>query len=279
MGTRAVVETGRDRKALVADAGFKQLSFTSALAGVLAAYGLFALLAGLAVGIIQAVNADIDLSSNWRQLGVAGGVVVAGLLFLAYLFGGYVAGRMARRAGVLHGGVVFALGVVVVAAAAVIARQLGGADVASSNLRGLGVPTTANEWGDIATVAGLASLAAMLVGAVLGGLLGERWHAKLLTRALDPEVGAEADARHEAALRAAEADELRTSSQRRVRAATPASTRRVEGDTVEARNEEATLPQKVRPADRADAAELPDGSATGTSTTRAHPNGNSTART
>jgi hypothetical protein len=228
MGARAVVETGRDRKALVADAGFKEVSFISVAAGVVAAYGMFALLAGLAAGVIAAADANIDLASDWRELGMAGGLVVAGLLLVAYLFGGYVAGRMARRAGVLHGVVVFVLGVAVVAVAAFLARQLGGADVAASNLRGLGVPTTGAEWRDVATVAGIASLAAMLVGALAGGILGERWHGKLLTRALDPQIGAEAEARRDAELRGAEAEERRTAAFRRVRATTPSRTRRVD---------------------------------------------------
>ncbi|MGH9226352.1 MAG: hypothetical protein ACRD2W_21760 [Acidimicrobiales bacterium] len=230
MGTRAVVETRRDRKALIADAGYKPLSIVSVLAGVMTAYGAFAVLAGIGVGIIQAADVDIDLASNWDDLGVAGGLVVAGLLLLTYLFGGYVAGRMARRSGMLHGVVVFVVGVVLAAGAAFLARQLGGADVATDNLRGLGLPTTADEWREVATVAGIASLAAMLVGALLGGALGERWHDKLLRRALDPELGAEAQARRDAERRAAEAEELRIASFRRVRATTPTRTRRVDGD-------------------------------------------------
>ena len=231
MGTRAVVETRRDRKALVADAGYKPLSIVSVLAGVLTAYGAFAVLAGIAVGVIRAADVDIDLSSQWQDLGVAGGLVVAGLLLLSYLFGGYVAGRMARRSGVLHGGVVFVLGLALVALAAWFARQLGGADVAAGNLRDLGLPTTAGEWRDIATVAGVASLAAMALGALLGGTLGERWHDKLLRRALDPQVGAEAQARRDAERRATKAEELRTDSYRRVRVASPTRTRRVDAAT------------------------------------------------
>jgi hypothetical protein len=34
------------------------------------------------------------------------------------------------------------------------------------------------------TIAGIGSLAAMLVGALLGGVLGERWHSKLTRRAV-----------------------------------------------------------------------------------------------
>jgi hypothetical protein len=240
MGYRSDVETGRDRKALVADAGFGRLSFASAAAGVLTAYGAFAVLAGLVAGIIDAANVDIDLTSQWDDLGLGGGLVVAGLLLISYLFGGYVAGRMARRAGTLHGVAVFILGVAVVALAAFIARQAGGADAAIENLRDLGVPTTGSEWADIATVAGIASLAGMLLGAVVGGAMGERWHTKLIARALDPRIGSEAEALREAEVRAAEAEERRalagehrTGSFQRVRAATPTRTERVDNGDVD----------------------------------------------
>ena len=206
MGKRIVVESGRDRRALVEDAGWKRLSLASLLAGVLVAYGAFAILAGIAGGILEATGADTDISARWDDLGVAAGLVVAGLLLLSYLFGGYVAGRMARRAGSLHGAGTFLLGVLIVAGVAVAVRQAAGTDTVVANLRDLGLPTTGDEWRDVGTVAGLASLAAMLVGAVLGGILGERWHAKLLSRAVDPDVGAEAQARRQASQAAAEAE-------------------------------------------------------------------------
>jgi hypothetical protein len=247
MGNRAVVETGKDRKALVADAGFNRVSFASSAAGMLTAYGAFALLAALAAGLVKAADVNIDVSANWRDLGLGSGLVVAGLLFLAYLFGGYVAGRMARRAGALHGALVFVLGLVVVALAALVARELGAADAAVSNLRDLGVPTTGSEWGEVASVAGLAAMAAMLLGAVLGGVLGERWHTKLLARALDPSVGAEAEAREAAERLGAEAEERRTASYERVRATAP--TRTVRADT---RDRDATVvgSDEPAPADR-----------------------------
>ena len=216
MGKRVVVETGRDRRDLVADAGWKQISLGSLLAGVLVAYGGFAILAGIAGGILEATDADADITARWGDLGVGAGLVVAGLLFFAYLYGGYVAGRMARRAGVLHGVGVFVLGLLIVAAVAVIVRQVAGTEAVVDRLRDMGLPTTGDEWSDVGTVGGLASLLAALAGAVIGGILGERWHAKLLSRAIDPEIGAEADARRQASQLAAEAQVRNTSAQARV---------------------------------------------------------------
>jgi hypothetical protein len=216
MGKRVVVETGRDRRNLVADAGWKQISLGSLLAGVLVAYGGFAILAGIAGGILEATDADADITARWGDLDLAAGLVVAGLLFLAYLYGGYVAGRMARRAGVLHGVGVFVLGLLIVAAVAVVVRQVAGTEAVVDRLRDMGLPTTADEWSDVGTVGGLASLLAALAGAVIGGILGERWHAKLLSRAIDPDIGAEADARRQAAELAAEARVRNTSANARV---------------------------------------------------------------
>jgi hypothetical protein len=112
---------------------------------------------------------------------------------VAYLFGGYVAGRMARRAGLLHGLGVFILALVIVALIAAIAATQTDTSAIRANLRSLGIPTTGAEWGEVGTLAGIGSLAAMLVGAVLGGMLGERWHTKLTRRAASPKYGPDRD--------------------------------------------------------------------------------------
>lgn len=208
MSSRPIVETRRDRKALVADAGFKQLSLMSVLAGVFAACGAFAALGGLALGVAKAADDTFDLSARWQNVQFTDGLVAAGLLFVAFLFGGYIAGRMARRAGLMHGALVFVVGALVVAGGAALARWLGADQLGTSDSTGL-------------AVVGVACLGGTLVGALLGGMQGERWHSKLLARAIDPNVGAEAEARRIAARRAAQADELSTSSFRRVRATTP----------------------------------------------------------
>jgi hypothetical protein len=190
MAQDVVVETRSDRAALAADAGFGRISLGSVLAGTLVAYGAFAVLLAVAAAVVKAVGVDTNLSTNqWRQLGIGGGVVVAVVLFASYLYGGYVAGRMARRSGAMNGLLVFFLGVVLAVAVAALARLFNADDTVAHNLRNVGVPTTRHEWGDIGTVAGIGSLAAMFVGSLVGGVMGERWHGKLLARAWDPEVG------------------------------------------------------------------------------------------
>lgn len=195
--TRAhAVETRGDRAVLAQHAGLGRISLASVLAGTLVAYGAFAVLLAITAAVAESVGLDTDLSTNeWRRLGITGGAVVAGVLLVCYLFGGYVAGRMARRAGATNGLMVFVLGVVVAAGVAGLVNVFTDGDEILRNLRNVGVPTSGDEWRDLGTVAGIGSLLAMLVGSVLGGSLGERWHTKLLVLAADPSVGPEAEAR------------------------------------------------------------------------------------
>jgi hypothetical protein len=110
------------------------------------------------------------------------------------------------------------LGIVVVAAVAALARSSADPDAIASNLRSLGIPTTADEWGQAGTVAGIASLIAVVLGSLLGGALGERWHARLFARAVDPNVGAQAAAARQAEQARAEANLALARSEGRVRA-------------------------------------------------------------
>lgn len=198
--TRAhVVETRGDRAALAHHAGLGRVSLVSVLAGVLVAYGAFAVLLAITAAVAESAGLDTDLTANeWRGLGTTGGAIVAGVLLVCYLFGGYVAGRMARRAGATNGVMVFVLGLLVAVGVTGLVNVFTDGDDILRNLRNVGIPTSGEEWEDVATVAGLGSLLAMLLGSLVGGVLGERWHAKLLARAADPSVGPEAQARAEA---------------------------------------------------------------------------------
>jgi len=152
---------------------------------VLVAYGAFAVLAALVGTVAAAIGLNTDLIRNdWATLGVGSAIAVAVVPLLAHLFGGYVAGRMARRAGLLNGLAVFLVALVLVAVIGAVAASQTDAEAIGSNLRSLGIPTTGSEWGKVGTVAGIGSLAAMLLGALLGGVLGERWHSKLTRRAV-----------------------------------------------------------------------------------------------
>lgn len=191
MGTRQTIENRRDRLELATEAGYAKASPASVLAGVLVGYGAFAVVAAVVGGVLSLLGIDArSLSDNdWRQLGIASAAAAALSLFLSYLFGGYVAGRMARRSGALNGMLVFLVGIVLAAGVGAAIGTLADTDALTSNLRSIGVPTSSSEYSAIGTIAGLAALAAMFLGALLGGISGERWHGKLVSRAIDPRVG------------------------------------------------------------------------------------------
>jgi hypothetical protein len=190
-------ETAGDRASLAREAGVGKLSFISVLAGVLVAYGAFAVLAAVVGAAATAIGLTNDLSSNdWARLGTGSAIAAAVILLLAYLFGGYVAGRMARRAGLPNGLAVFLLAIVLITAVGAIAASQVDADTIGTNLRSLGIPTSGSEWGDVGTLAGIASLAAMLIGALVGGMLGERWHSKLTRRAISGKYSPDRDQGH-----------------------------------------------------------------------------------
>ena len=214
MGRNRSVENRRDRMELANEAGYSKISIGSVLAGVLVAYGAFAILAAITGAVLSAVGVDVRaLSDNdWRELGIGSGIAVVVSLLLSYLFGGYVAGRMARRAGAANGLLVFVLGLLVAAGVGAAVGSQADAEGILDNLRSIGVPTSGAEYSAIGTFAGIGSLLAMLLGSILGGISGERWHGKLLARALDPTVGPSAVAAgpdgtaddHEAPARAVE---------------------------------------------------------------------------
>lgn len=181
------------------------LSPLSVLAGVLCAYGAFAIVAAIVGAALAGADVDTEFRSNdWTGSGAIASLASAAVLFIAYLFGGYVAGRMARRAGMLHGALVFVVSLLVGGIAGGVVSTLADSNEIEDNLRSIGVPTTMDQVTEVAAAGVILSLVAVLVGSLLGGTLGERWHAKLARRVADPEIGTTADER--ARLEAEEAD-------------------------------------------------------------------------
>lgn len=190
---------GRDRLAITQEAGFRRVSLLSVVAGTLTGYGAFALVAAVAGAVLSAANVDTDFETNdWTGSGAVGGLVTALVLLTAYLFGGYVAGRMARRSGLLHGVLVFILSLVGGAIVGAVVGGLSDDDALTDNLSSIGIPTSTDDLTGVAVVSAIVSVAAMLIGAILGAKLGERWHTKLARRAADPDYGSSAAARRDA---------------------------------------------------------------------------------
>jgi MFS family permease len=161
------------------------IKWGAAFFGWLSANGLAVLLvallsaAGVALGLSQGVDTADEAAAQADTLGIGGGIAVLVVLFLAYLAGGYVAGRMSRFDGARQGLAVWLIGLVVVLLLAAAGAILG----AQYNvLQQLDLPRIPVDEGT-ATTAGILTLVAIvlitLLGAVLGGMIGEHYHRKV----------------------------------------------------------------------------------------------------
>ncbi|WP_324273441.1 hypothetical protein [Blastococcus brunescens] len=180
------VSRATPREAVAAQrAVFGGIKWGAAFFGWLSANGLAVLLvallsaAGVALGLAQGVDTADEAAEQADAIGIGGGIAILVVLFLAYLAGGYVAGRMSRFDGARQGLAVWLIGLVVVLVLAAAGALLG----AQYNvLQQLNLPRIPIDEGT-ATTAGiitlLAILLATLLGALIGGKLGERFHRKV----------------------------------------------------------------------------------------------------
>jgi ABC-type multidrug transport system fused ATPase/permease subunit len=155
------------------------IQWEAAFFGWLAAIGLSALLvaivvgAGLAVGITELGGTPEE---KRETLTVGGGVIIFVILALAYLSGGYVAGRMARFDGWRQGLGVWILALVATAGLA-LAGLIGGSEY--NVLATLDLPRIPVDEGEL-TTGGAIALGAVLLGTMAasfaGGVAGERFH-------------------------------------------------------------------------------------------------------
>lgn len=138
---------------------------------VLLTLGVLAVMIGVSILLdTDAAAATDNAASNTAAVSILGAILLAAIVFSAFLCGGYVAARMARFDGRRQGLAVFGwtLAIPAVLLASAIAVDLGFRDVGQSLLPG---------GGTAALLVGALGIAAL--GAVLGGLLGERFHRRV----------------------------------------------------------------------------------------------------
>jgi hypothetical protein len=141
------------------------------LTGILAA-------AGAAIGLTETTSDAADNASP-ETLSLAGAIALIAVLAIAYYCGGYVAGRMSRFDGARQGIGVWAIGLLITLAAAVLAVIAGSEYnvVERANLPRLPVGTETLTTGG--AIASIVILAGTLVFAALGGIAGARYHRKV----------------------------------------------------------------------------------------------------
>lgn len=139
--------------------------------------------AGTAAGVATGTTVDEATSRAGTDLdtvGLVGGIALVVILFVAYYCGGYVAGRMARFDGAKQGVAVWLWAVVVAVAVAALGVVAGDWFDVLTGLNTLPrVPVGDEDLSTTGLLAAVAVAAATLVGAILGGLAGMRYHRRV----------------------------------------------------------------------------------------------------
>lgn len=187
----------RDRESVVAreKEEYGGIKFGSAFFGWLTATGTAVLLTALAAaagaafglsGTTDAQDAVDQATENAETIGIVGGIVLVVVLFVAYYCGGYVAGRMARFDGAKQGLAVWLWAVVIAIVLALLGLIAGSQYNVLSQLNTFPqIPVSASDLTTGGVIALVAAAVVSLVGAVLGGIAGMRFHRKVDRAGLD----------------------------------------------------------------------------------------------
>jgi len=169
---------------------FGGMKFGSCFFGWLTATGTAVLLtallaaAGTAFGLANGFNAGAA-QQNAQTLGLAGGIALLVVLFVSYLAGGYVAGRMARFSGAKQGLGVWLWALIIAVVVAVLTAIAGNQTNLLNNLNGFRLPVNRDALTTGGIITAVAVLLISLLGAVLGGLAGMRFHRRVDRAPLD----------------------------------------------------------------------------------------------
>ncbi len=165
---------------------FGGMKFGAGFFGWLSATGLFVLLSALvgAVAALFGVGANLSAtdiasgSAEAQTTGITAAVILGVVLLVSYFAGGYVAGRMARFSGLKQGLAVWLWAVVVALVLAILGLIVGNQATVTERFQGMGVPA-AQDYTGPGLIVLLVVAAVALVGAILGGLAGMRYHRRI----------------------------------------------------------------------------------------------------
>jgi hypothetical protein len=166
---------------------FGGIDIPASLIGMLVALGLLVILAGIAAGAISQFGYQTGIEEGRADEVTAGGAI-AGIvvLLLSFLIGGWTAGRMARYDGVKNGVMVVVWTIIVIAILSALTAWAGDEYnvLARADLPRFDRDALAMS----AIISGLVALAAMLVGAIVGGIWGAMYHRRADREILAPRA-------------------------------------------------------------------------------------------
>jgi hypothetical protein len=176
--TDAAVE--RDRALAREREQFSGMRFFLGFFGWLTATGLTVLLLAVVSAIAALAGVQDAAGSQASAVGIGGAIVLLVVLLLAYFCGGYVAGRMARFSGLKQGLAVWLWAVIVAIVLGVVGAVAGAQSGVVNQLGSVAqLPFSASQLTVGGIVSALAVLVVTLVGALLGGLAGMRYHRRV----------------------------------------------------------------------------------------------------
>ena len=159
----------------------------AAFFGWLTAMGMAVLLTALVAGTGTAISLgagitdpnDVDAEAA-TPIGIVGIILVLLIVFIAYYCGGYVAGRMARFSGAKQGVAVWLWALVIAIVVAVIGGMVGAQFNVLSQLNAFPrIPINEGDLGVAGIISAVVFALASLGGAILGGIVGVRYHRKV----------------------------------------------------------------------------------------------------
>jgi hypothetical protein len=163
---------------------FGGINWGAAFFGWIVAIGIGVLLtaivsaAGAAIGLTNNVSGD-QAKSSADTIGIVGGALLIAIAVIAYYAGGYVAGRMSRFDGARQGFAVWLLGLVITLLVAGAGAIFGDQYNVFERLNLPRIPVSTSDL----TTGGAIALAAIVLGsllaAIVGGMVGQRYHRKV----------------------------------------------------------------------------------------------------
>jgi amino acid transporter len=160
---------------------FGGLNLGAAFFGWIVAIGMAILLAGIVGAILTAVGSSVEVTQSDAErsagtIGLSTAIVLLVILALAYYAGGYVAGRMSRFDGAKQGVGVWVIGLLVTILAIALGAIFGSKYnvLERVDLPRIPVSTDQLTWGGV--IAAVAVVLVTLLCAILGGILGHRYH-------------------------------------------------------------------------------------------------------
>ena len=163
---------------------FGGINWGAAFFGWLVAIALTILLTSIAGAVAAAIGSTTNITQTEAErqagtIGITAGVVLLVVLLIAYYTGGYVAGRMSRFDGAKQGLGVWVIGLLVTLLAIGLGALFGAEYNIFDRVNLPRIPVSTDQLSTGGIITAVAVLVVSLLGAMLGGAVGHRYHDKV----------------------------------------------------------------------------------------------------